>query len=204
MTSGVEDELLETPDPPRWPLAVAVLVAVGVLVVVLAHATRATMPPPTRAAAPTHTASLRPPAVSALRTPNCPEADDGQSVCATSNRVPAAFVRAVAALFPGARPETARTDLIRQSAYSPPDPLWYRRFTARGDDFEILIEIRQAQPGDRNAFTTDASIYASTSRLTLIRARHWAVRIAVVAIGVPAPSSRELLALAGDERLVAA
>ena len=199
----VVEEWLDTPEQPRWPLVVAVLFAVGVLVVVLTHATNATKPSHTTPAGPTQLAQPKPsPPATRLSDPTCPEGDDGQSVCATNDRVPAGFLRAVDALFPGVRTETARTDLIRQSAYSPPDPLWYRLFTARSDDFEILIQVRQAQPGDRDALTTDESRYATTSRITLTRARHWAVLISVVSIGVPAPTVRQLRALATDDRLV--
>ena len=199
---GPVDEWLDTPDPPRWPLVLAALFAVGVLVVVLIHATNTTKPAPAAAPSPPAVAAPAPAPLDTLGPTNCPESDDGQNACATNDRLPAEFLRAVDALFPGVRTETARTDVIRPSAYSPPDPLWYRLFTARSDDLELLIQIRQVRPGDRSMLSTSDSTYATTSRILLTRADHWAVLISVVSIGVPAPTAQQLRALAADDRLL--
>jgi hypothetical protein len=197
------DEELTSGSKRPW-LALGLLAAVLVAGLLVARLAESDHPTPVASAS---TASTPPPyrdayALPANRGRDCPAADDGQTICTTSPRVPAAVLAAVRARFPHARSVDAVEERLRDVGFGP-GGVWYRALSTVDGESSIEVVVRRRTADDRPPFDRGSGGYADRMQVTRLVGRR-AVVVTVIAPHGDLPTFRVVRALARDPRLLAA
>ena len=133
--------------------------------------------------------------------PSCPPATDGLSACRLTHALPAAFLTAVRAQFPGTKTISAFTELVRPAAAEIVRGLWSRQFTGQYEltTLHVVVSVGDVPAGKITGNSFDDGIRVRTS--TWCRAGALVVEVFASAPSGHPASDTKLDRLCRDPRL---